>query len=83
MQTLNDLYKTNESNNNHIENALLVVKAFGTEKESKIIEGVIKRRGNNGYSSNLHNTIIKTALKYENERINKGDDILFVNGEII
>jgi len=84
MQTLTEIYTTNENNNNHIENARIIVMAFGTEKELNIIERIIARKNENaGYSPNLYNTIMKTALKYEAERLNQGNDIFIVDGKII
>ena len=84
MRTLNEIYQENEENNNHIENARLVVMCFGTKKELEIIERVIERKNpNSAYSSGLYNTIIKTALNYESKRIEQGDSITIVDGQII
>lgn len=84
MRTLNDVYNSNEDSNNHIENARIVVEAFGTAKELEIIEKVIKRKNSNiGYTPALYNTIIQTGLKYEDKRISEGDNIFFYNGVIL
>ena len=50
-QALMQLYKDNEHNNYHSENSLLLAKAFGTPKEVKVVELIIKKNQKQGYTS--------------------------------
>ena len=52
-KALMQLYKDNENNNQHSENNLLLAKAFGTPKEVKMVELIIAKNRQQGYTDTM------------------------------
>lgn len=52
-KALMQLYKDNEHNNQHSENNLLLAKAFGTPKEVKMVELIIAKNRQQGYTDTM------------------------------